>query len=150
NISTTTRPTLRTFEGYDTITFGGGEADISEDGNYITIVGDFAADHMSGVVHTYHIGTDTLSSGFSFSGHELDWCDMTPDNNVLCMWNSNGDGRYEGIELFDSGMAFQRQITNFYGHADRGRDTNGDEIVVLVASNDGSPASGCSGNGIEK
>ena len=38
----------------------------------------------------------------------------------------------------------------FNGHSDRGRDINGDEIIIISAANDLSPPAGCSTSGVEK
>jgi hypothetical protein len=149
NVATSSRSTVATFGAYSAISFGGGEADISDDGDYIVVIGDPGTSNAR--IHTYRFSTATLSaSSLAVAGAPLDWCDMTPNNNVLCMWTASGTSRYQGVELFNSSLGFQRQVLPFFGHADRGRDSNGDEIMTIIASNDPAPATGCGGNGVEK
>ena len=37
---------------------------------------------------------------------------ISPDNNVLIAWLTNGNGRYQGEELYDENMTFLRQVAN--------------------------------------
>lgn len=144
DLSNQRQAVVRTFSEYTAISFGGGEADISEDGDHLVIIGD------NRFVHVYQFSTDTLGAVLDLQGKTFDWFDMTPNNNVLANFGANGTDRFQGMELFDKNMNFIRQVIPFVGHADRGRDLNGDEIVVVVASNDLNPAPGCEGNGVEK
>jgi hypothetical protein len=144
DISTGETWLLRTFHNYSTINFGGGEGDISEDGDHIVVVGDQRH------VQVYRFSTNTHSAVLDTLSNGYDWFDMTPDNNVLGLWYAAGPGRYRGLELFDADMKFIRQVIAWGGHADRGRDINGDEIIAIVASNDLDPAAGCERNGVVK
>lgn len=135
---------LRTFTQFNSITFGGGEGDISEDGDHLMIVGD----NTSAGVYTF--STDSLGPTLNFSARNFDYFDVTPNNNVIVRWGEEGSNRFQGFELFDGKMNFIRQVVPFTAHADRSHDINDDEILVLLASNDPSPAPGCENNGIEK
>jgi hypothetical protein len=144
DLGTSTFSTVHVFQNYTTINFGGGEGDISEDGDHIVVIGN------NRFVQVYEFSTDTVSPVFDTGANGYDWFDMTPDNNVLGLWYARGAGRYRGLELFDRNMQFLRQVIPWTGHADRGRDINGDEIIAIIASNDPFPALGCEENGVEK
>jgi hypothetical protein len=144
DVSSKQKRILRSFTQFNSITFGGGESDLSEDGENLMIVGD---ERQVGV---YSIPHNLLGTTMNISGHEFDYFDLTPNNNVVVRWGSAGKERFQGIELFDREMRFKRQIVPFGTHADRARDVNGDEVLVMLASNDLEPAPGCENNGIEK
>ena len=86
---------------------------------------------------------DTSITMYLTPGHTLG----TVSTLCAITWFQNGPSRYNGIELFDRNMNFQRQLTQAGGHMDVTRDTNGDE--VLVWTNAADPAY-ISENGIVK
>lgn len=135
---------LRTFRQFSSVTFGGGEGDISEDGDHLVIVGD---QKYAGV---YQLSTDSLGALLNFGSRNFDYFDITPNNNVIVRWDEDGTNRFQGFEFFDGQMNFIRQVVPFTAHADRSHDINDDEILLLLASNDPNPAPGCENNGIEK
>ncbi len=136
--------TLRTFTQFSSITFGGGEGDISEDSDHIVIIGDQT---LAGL---YEFSTDSLSPMLNFNNRKFDYFDVTPNNKVIVRWDEEGTERFQGFELFDSRMNFIRQVVPFGAHADRSHDINDDEILIMLASNDPKPPPGCENNGIEK
>jgi hypothetical protein len=135
---------VRTFTQFSAITFGGGEADISEDGDHIIILGD---GRYAGL---YTFSTNTLGTTLLLSLGAFDSFDVTPNNNVIVRWGAQGVGRYKGFELFDGNMRFLRQVTTFGAHADSGRDLDGSEVLIIAAYNDAQPPPGCENNGVEK
>jgi hypothetical protein len=135
DISSQSSVALRTFTEYSTINFCGGSTDLSEDGDHIAICGDGTT------VFAYRISTNTKFPAVTFAN--VGDAEMTPNNNVAV--GSNTDWK-----LYDINMNFIRQIAPFIGHNDIGRDLNGDEIMVIVASNDPSRPPGCENNGVEK
>lgn len=134
DLSTNTHTSLRTFVEYTNINFGS-SADISEDGNHLAIIGDGLE------VFAYRISTDTKFPTRAIPGvHDVH---ITPNNNVLVgVANKNA--------LYDVNMNFVRDVTSFLGHMDIGRDVDGDEVMVMVASADPAAPQGCEGNGIMK
>lgn len=145
DIATKKETLLRQFTQYSEIDFGGGESDISDDGDHLIIRGD---DRYIGV---YTISTNRLGKTLDINGlGNYDYFDLTADNHVLARWDANGAGRYRGFELYDQEMNHLRQVTQFSAHADRGRDINGDEILLVLAASDLTPPAGCENNGIEK
>ncbi len=144
DVNTQQKSIIRTFAQFKAITFGGGESDISEDGDHLMIVGD---ESQAGV---YTISTNQLGPTLKVKEREFDYFDLTPNNNVIVRWGQQGKERFKGFELFDHQMKFRRQIVTFGAHADRARDLNGNEVLIVLASNDPAPAKGCENNGIEK
>src|SRR5207249_27029 len=124
-----------------------GKSDISRDGDHVVLFG-YPPGMLMPTINLYTISTGNLSPGFTPpDGLAPDYCTVTPANNVVCMYTDEGAGRYQGVELFAGNMNFVRQVVPFQGHADVGRDVNGDEIIVIVASDDTTPAPGCDVNG---
>jgi uncharacterized protein (TIGR03437 family) len=169
NIATQTKSVIRTFNGagcpagtncpnFTSIRFGRGEADISEDGDHLVIMGD--APSVAGEENTtglYTIGANTLGPTAVLNGGlGVDHCDVTPNNNIICRYNTNGPCTppttdcFKGYAVFNGQtMAFVRQVMPWGAHADRGRDANGDEVLLIAAYNDNDSV--CPGyNGVEK
>ncbi len=140
DISTQVSSVVHTFSGYSLIS-GKGESDISVDGDHFALAGDGT------FVFVYEISTDTQGPVFDASGHSFDSLYITPNNNVVVGYYQPGTARYNGIELFDRNMNFQRQLARAIGHMDVARDVNGDE--VLLWTNSGDPQPVCD-NGIVK
>ncbi len=145
DLATQQKTVVGIFTQYSSITFGGGESDISDDGDYLIIIGNeryvglyrFSTDRLGNTLDTLRLG------GF-------DYFDVTADNNVIARWGAQGTGRYKGFELFDGNMQFLRQVATFGAHADRGRDLDGSEVLIVAAYSDLQPPPGCENNGVEK
>jgi hypothetical protein len=131
---------IHTFSEYGTIS-GKGESDISEDGKHFVFAGD------SRYVFIFDISTRTKSAIFDAGGRSFDSLYVTPNNNATITWYTNGTSRFNGIELFDGNMAFQRQVARAGGHMDIARDVNGDEVLLWANAADAQPV--CQ-NGIVK
>ena len=144
-IATTVATTVANFPQFERITFGGGECDISEDGDHLMIAGDMR-----------HVGVFTLSAGKL--GRTIDLTALTPwaevyltaNNNVAVRWEEEGEGKYQGLGLFDGNMNFIRKVLPFGAHSDQARDVNGDEVIVMGAYRDLKPPPGCENSGVEK
>lgn len=145
DVVTKQKTTVRSFPQFQKITFGGGEGDISEDGDHLMIVGDER--HVA----MYTLSTDTVGRSVDLTALG-GWVEVyvTANNNVLVRWEQEGAGKYKGTGLFDRDMNFIRQVIPYGGHGDQARDTNGDEVVVLGAYRDTAPPPGCENNGVEK
>ena len=117
---------------------GRGESDICFDGNHLVLVGN----HQD--VFVYDLSTDTKGPVLATTAlGGFDNVSITPDDHVLVGWYASGAGRYRGVELFDSEMAFLRQVSPVIGHMDVTRDVNGDEVLLLVNAAHPSPPPGC-------
>lgn len=138
DIGTRTKSVVRDFSGdpyHYSVISGYGESDISFDGDHFVFVGDHR------YVFVYEISTDTPGPVLDTAGVPFDSVYITPDNNVLISWQSNGldsggTSQKQGMELFDRNMKFLRQVTPANGHKDVTRDTNGDEVLVWFNAND--------------
>lgn len=120
---------------------GRGESDICFDGNHFVIVGD------DRYVFVYEISSDHKGSMLDTAGRPFDSVYISANDDVTITWLSAGRDRFQGIELYDSGMRFLRQVARAGGHMDMGRDVNGDP--VLVWANGGDPDPICD-NGVVK
>ena len=140
NAGTNAMTVVRAFTQYSTLS-GGGESDICFDGKHFVFVGD------NRYVFVYDIAANSQGQVFDTGGRGFDSLYITPNDNVTITWYSAGSSRYQGIELFDKNMNFQRQLTKAGGHMDITRETNGDEVLIWTNSAD--PAAICQ-NGVVK
>jgi hypothetical protein len=132
---------VRTFSEYSSIS-GKGESDISRDGDHFVFAGD------NRHIFVYEISSNTKGQTLDGSGHNFNNLYIAGNNSVAVGWLPSGSGRYQGVELFDRNMNFQRQLTHAIGHQDLTRDTNGDDVLIWNNSNDAQPIA-CQ-NGIVK
>ena len=137
NTATGVAAPVRTFAEYAVIN-GRGESDICFDGSHLVLVGN----HRE--VFVYDISTDTKGPVLATTAlGDFDNVSITPDDHVLVSWYASGAGRYRGIELFDSDMAFLRQVSPVIGHMDVTRAADGNEVVLMVNAAHPSPPPGC-------
>ncbi len=142
------KTTLRTFTQYDNIAFGISNGELSDDGDNLIILGRKGSQSFLGV---YRLSNNTLGTTLETTNlGSIVLTDLTPGNNVVVRWAAQGEGRYNGFELFDRDMNFLRQVYRYNGRGDVARDLNGDEVLLVTADNDLQPAPGCENNGVEK
>jgi hypothetical protein len=145
NVTARHATTVTTFSQYERITFGGGECDVSENGDFLVIAGDMR-----------HVGLYQLSTGKMKRVVDLTaikpWAEayITANNNVAVRFDEDGEGQYQGLVLFDGNMNFIRKVLPFGAHSDQTRDVNGDEVIVMGAYRDLKPPPGCENNGVMK
>jgi hypothetical protein len=142
DISSGAMSILHTFGEYSAIS-GMGESDISLDGDHFVFAGD------NEFIFVYQISKDTKFTVFDAGNRPFDSLYITPDNNVIVSWDTAGNVRYTGQELFDIKMTFLRQVGHADGHKDLTTDANGDEVLIWTNSGDPSPIPNCN-NGIVK
>ena len=143
NVATDVATIVHTFSEYSSIS-AKGESEISYDGDHIVLAGD---GHQ---IFVYTISTDTKGPVFDTNGHGgWDAVYISPDNNVLIAWLTDGTGRYQGEELYDQNMTFLRQVANNSGHKHMTRDVDGSEVLVQTNSADPTPILNCQ-NGFVK
>ncbi len=137
DVATNTISAVRTFAEYTTV-YGGGESDISFDGDHFVFVGD------SKDVFVYEISSDTKEPVLDTTGlGDFDSLHLSPDGNVLIHWYAGGEGRYRGVELYDRNMQFLRQLSPWIGHSDVTRDVSGEEVLLLVNAGNPRPPVEC-------
>ncbi len=145
NVATDVATVLHTFTEYSSI-FAQGESEMSYDGDHIVLAGD---GHQ---IFVYTLSTNTKGPVFETNGTNPSGWDavyISPDNNVLIAWMTNGTGRYQGEELYDKNMVFLRQVANNNGHKHMTRDVDGSEVLVQTNSADPTPIPNCQ-NGLVK
>lgn len=150
---------LHTFSEYrGGIYLGGGEGDISEDGDHVVLLGgngncgSGARGPTSCDVFVYTISTDTKGPVFNFSeaAHSFDNAKVTPLNEIEINWGTNDTKGsictrgpcYKGVELFGSGCAgvgcspsdmnWVRRLTVMNEHSDVGRDPSDNETLYIA------------------
>ena len=123
---------MHTFSEYTVVT-GKGESDICFDGDHFVLVGD------GRYVFVFQISTGSSGPALDTGGRAIDSVYITPDDNVTVTWLEAGTNRYNGIELFDRNMKFQRQLSHVGGHMDVTRDSDGEEVLILTNSADPEP-----------
>jgi len=139
NVATDVVKLLHTFSEYSSIT-ARGESELSYDGDHIVLSGD---GHQ---IFVYTISTDTKGPVFETNGKNPRGWDaiyISPNNNVLIAWLTNGTSRFQGEELYDKNMKFLRQVANNDGHKHMTRDVNGSEVLVQTNSADPTPIPNC-------
>jgi hypothetical protein len=129
DVATGARAVVRVFSEYAEVR-GGGESDLSTDGDHLVLVGDGSE------IFVYEIGADrkgpVLDTG---APGAFDSVQITPDNNVLVGWYARGEGPRQGVELYDRSRAFLRQV-----NPDVTRDGDGAEVAVLAGAAGPAPA----------
>jgi hypothetical protein len=132
---------VRTFSEYGAIN-GMGESDISPDGDHFVFAGD------NRFVFVYEMSSGSKGQVLDTAGQAFNQLYIASNNSVAIGWIANGSSRYQGVELFDRNMNFQRQLTHAIGHMHLTLDTNGDDVLIWNNSNDAQPIA-CQ-NGIVK
>jgi hypothetical protein len=138
DVHTRTEAMIAEFPGYDSVS-SGGEQELSEDGDHYALMGYRGGRPVEAFLLTLSTGATSPKLDLASSGRTPNWVGVTPDNEMLVMWNPPiGPGRFFGTELYDAQMRFVRQISSYGAHGDVCRDPSGD--AVLIQSNAASPA----------
>jgi len=127
-----TPQTLHVFTGQKMLTWVGGEADVSADGDHALLEGCSAA-WVGGVckaketIFYYQISTDTILGSVNISGHAIDGAQILPDNRVVFNWSAGGTHCtraecYKGSSLYSSSLVWQHQIFFRNNHFVTGSD----------------------------
>ncbi len=140
NVGSGSSSVVKTFGEYGSIN-GMGESDISRDGDHFVFAGD------NRHVFVYEISSGTKGQTLDTAGKAFNQLYIASNNSVAVGWIANGSGRYQGVELYDRNMNFQRQLTHAIGHMDLTVD-NGQDVLIWNNSNDSQPIA-CQ-NGIVK
>ncbi|MDX1277200.1 T9SS type A sorting domain-containing protein [Oceanihabitans sediminis] len=129
NVLTNTKVTLRSFDEYDSIDFGFGEGNQSNDDKYVGIIGKNGSNRTL-VVYNIHDDVIEGTKDIGSSG-DLDWFSVSQSGNfAVAMWRAEGSGPTQGVKSYDINMQNERHIHNVTEHADLGIDTNGNDVLV--------------------
>ena len=152
DVLSNTRGAVYTGTGSTNLDFAGGEGDISADGNFMVLhVGPglqkefHRLDLDTGIPGPALHGTIAQPSAIDDACMQRNWCDITPvTNSIVCRFDAaSGCTNPTKYELFDGSSGdIVRVITGAGGHADIGRDINGEEIMVTTNDTDSS-LTGC-------
>jgi len=128
---------LHSFSEYSSISLGGGEGDISDDGDHIVVQGTLA--NGTAEIFVYTISTNTKGSVFNYGTHGFDNAQITHSNRVVINWGNQanvtcptpGVPCYNGFELFSQNMSYIRQVFRNGSHSKELVDLSGNEVVAL-------------------
>jgi hypothetical protein len=110
---------LHAFTGYAKVTFVGGEADVSADGDHVVLDGctTNTIDPCTGTetIFFYQLSTDTIVGTFNMTGHNIDGIQILPDNRLIFNWSAGGtrcptEECFYGSSLYTSSLAWVHQI----------------------------------------
>ena len=138
--SSVTCSALHTFSEYSSISLGGGEGDISDDGDHIAVKGTLA--NGTADIFVYTISTNSKGGVFNYGTHAFDNAQITHSNRVVINWGTQnnvtcptpGVPCYNGFELFSSTMSYIRQVFRNGVHSKELVDLSGNEVVAIVDS----------------
>lgn len=138
------RTTIRKFRGYDTINFGQGEGNLSNDDRYIALFGIksghadlFVYDlENNRVVSRRDLGNATIGDGSATINNAT----MSQSGEfVFVEYNAYGPGKKRGIVAFDRDLSFLRQLSHNGGsHYDACLDARGRDTVVVQGNSSSS------------
>jgi hypothetical protein len=132
NTARDTATTLATFDEYETISFGSGEGDISDDGDHIAVIGD----KKYGFIYT--LSTTKKTSRVDLSRYGVpDSFDMTNGNGAVLLTYDPA-----GIFVFDAAMQFKGKKAAFGGHSDRA-SAEGKSFIIVANAADPAPLGNC-------
>jgi len=129
---------LHTFTQYNSpeVTIGYGEGNMSNDDHWIVITGSYSSGGVTDYGMTvYDLANNVEVATYWFGPQQPDWASISPlGDYVVVNWSNSlsGTGRNRGVEIFDRGLNFIRQITPDAEHADMGLDASGNEVYVTM------------------
>jgi hypothetical protein len=127
--------TQRTFTGYDSLTTGAYEGNISDDDTRVAIQARVTATGNWDII-VYNPVTDTIVSTRNIGGGGANNCSVSRSGTfVIVAHGVDGTGANQGTWLYRaSDMEPRYQITTNRPHHDPGRDASGNDIVVFVSA----------------
>jgi beta-mannanase len=132
DVNTGQKTVLHTFTAYDFISIGEEEGNLTNDDHYVALM---AKKGTATYALVYDIVNDVVVSTWDMGGKWPDWVGMSQSGNFVVMnWSTDGSARYQGLEVYDRNLVFQRQASTYGSHADMGYNTAGNEVIVSFAS----------------
>lgn len=125
---TNQRTNIKTFNEYDSIDFGYGEGNLSNDDRYIGLIG---RNGNTRTAFVYDIPNDIIVGSMVLPSGDLDWFSVSQSGEyaVLC-WRPDGTSNNEGLKSYDINMTNERHIVDTTPHGDLGYDAYGNEVFV--------------------
>ena len=138
NVMTGQRETLRTFAEYDSISYGGGEGNLSNDDRYMALQ---AKKGTAVAIVVYDLVANQIVSTLDGQSAYPNNVSMSQSGQYFVVqWNVDGTAQRQGISVHarDGGTFLRNLSDSGGGHADLCYDQAGNE--VLVVTEDASPA----------
>ena len=128
NVSTNQRTTLRVFSEYNSVDFGYGEGNQSNDDRYVGLIG---VNGSTRTAFVYDIQNNTITGSKVLPSGDLDWFSVSQsgDYAVLC-WRPDGSGINQGLKSYDINLQNERHLIDTTPHGDLGYDAYGNEVFV--------------------
>jgi hypothetical protein len=134
---------------FDRVQIGWGEGDISWDGTRLPLIACSGAEKCDPFTSPYAawVFVHNLSDGSNtppqpVTGQNVDNNDLTPSNRMVVQRMEPLPGQ---ADLYDENALNPVRVLDFAGHWDRGQDTDGTDMLVLVNSRDATPLPNCPG-----
>lgn len=123
NVHTEETELLHHFPGYQYVTIGPWEGNITKDDKYVVIT-SYDSKHAS----IYDIENDVVLASKVFNGVGIDWASFTPSGDYVVVSNNETDH----TEIYDLNFNYQRDLVDETQHADFAIDQEGNEVMVQV------------------
>ena len=119
---------LHRFTGYRNVSLGFGEGNLSNDDRYAALIGVGRDGDRDLIVFDVPAAQVVATRRFHAP---LDNATMSQSGNyVIVVWGADGKGRNKGVEAYDLGLNFVRQVTPYSEHGDAGYTADGQEAWV--------------------
>lgn len=128
DVTTNQRSIVRTFNEYDSIDFGFGEGNLSNDDRYIGLIG---RNGSALTLITYNIPNNQIIATLQLPNNNVDWFSVSQSGNyaVLC-YDTSGNGANQGIKSYNIFLQNETHIADATPHGDLGYDAWDNEVFV--------------------
>ena len=124
--------TLRTFSNYTHIDIGFGKGNLSNDDQFIGLVGENGS---TKTLIVYNIQTDEIIGERTLTSGVLSWFSVSPlGNYAIAAYGADGPSTSQGYNVYDLDMTNERHLYDYSAHADVGIDVNGNEVIVAYGN----------------
>ncbi len=128
NIVTQEEVILKTFTGYNTVSIGEGEGNLSTDDRYVALI---ATSGSQKTILVYDIVNDEIIGTKSVGTVDIDWVSVSQSGEYVVMSGySDGSGANQGIKAYDKFMNNEIHLYSGRPHGDIGYDAQGNEVYI--------------------
>ncbi|NNK88853.1 MAG: hypothetical protein HKO90_11260, partial [Flavobacteriaceae bacterium] len=132
NVVTQQEVVLRTFSEYDNVSIGYGEGNLSNDDQWVALIGRNGSNQT---IFVYDILNDVITGSKYIGTTPLDWVSISQSGNYcVVQYDSWGSGPTNGVKSFDRFMQNEVHLENAREHGDIGYDMDGNEVYVSHAN----------------
>lgn len=122
---------IRTFTDVDEVLLGRYEGNFSNDDRFFPFL---LRNGNSYVVESYDLANRQVMGSMNVGRNGPDWVSFSQSGDyVVIQWNQEGNGPFEGVDVYDRELRFLRKLTNESSHGDLGYDAAGNEVYVFYS-----------------